>query len=76
MKKNKQVAHLKYEPEADVLSWEISSLPIDYAAEMGSVIVHFSKKNVPVLIEILNASQWLKQSEKAFKTRRPVAVPA
>lgn len=67
---------MKYDPEADVLSWEVSGSKIDHAVEMGNVIVHFSPKNLPVLFEILNASGWLKQSEKAFKTKRPVAVPA
>ena len=59
-----------------MLSWEISDAKIDHAVEMGKMIVHFSPKNIPVLLEILDASGWLKQSEKAFKTRRPVAVPA
>jgi uncharacterized protein YuzE len=76
MKKNKQIARIKYEPEADVLSWEVSGASIDSASEIGNVIVHFSKKNIPVFIEILDASHWLKQSEKAFRTKRSVAVPA
>lgn len=67
---------MKYDPEADVLSWELSGAKIDHAAEMGKMIVHFSPKNIPVLLEILDASGWLKQSEKAFKTRRSIAVPA
>jgi len=47
---------MKYDPEADVLSWEISNAKIDHAVEMGNAIVHFSPKNIPVLFEILNAT--------------------
>lgn len=67
---------MKYDPEADVLSWELSGAKIDHAVEMGKMIVHFSPKNIPVLLEILDASWWLKQSEKAFRAKRPIAVPA
>ena len=76
MKNHKKQAFIKYDQEADVLSWEISNSKIDHAVEMGNAIVHFSPKNIPVLLEILNASGWLKQSEKAVKTQRPVMVPA
>ena len=50
MNKKINKIELRYEPEADVLSWEINSDPIDYAKEMGNIVVHFSKKNIPVLI--------------------------
>lgn len=76
MQNHKKQAYMKYDPEADVLSWELSGAQIDHAVEMGKMIVHFSPKNVPVLLEILDASGWLKQSEKVFKTRRPLMVPA
>jgi hypothetical protein len=53
---------ISYEPEADVLTWEISrDAAIDSAREVGNVVIHVTKHNVPVLIEILNASQ-LKRS--------------
>ncbi|MDO8436357.1 MAG: DUF2283 domain-containing protein [bacterium] len=57
--KNKNKVKLSYEPEADVLMWEITDKPIDYAKEIGNVIVHFTKNNTPVLIEILEASKFL-----------------
>lgn len=53
---------VNYEPEADVMSWEISTRPIDYAEEAGSFIVHYSKDHIPVLVEILDASRFLNQS--------------
>lgn len=56
---------ISYEPEADVLSVEISrEAPIDFAKELGNVVVHFTKHNVPVLIEVLNASQFVTQVAK------------
>ncbi len=60
MNKKINKIELRYEPEADVLSWEINSDPIDYAKEMGNIVVHFSKKNIPVLIEILEAKKFLR----------------
>ncbi len=54
-KSYQQVMH--YEPEADVLSWELSDQAIDSARETGNLVVHFSKDQVPVLIEVLEASE-------------------
>ncbi|MBI3589059.1 MAG: DUF2283 domain-containing protein [Candidatus Liptonbacteria bacterium] len=61
--KNKNKAKISYEPEADVLTWEITNQPIDSAKEIGNIVVHFTKKNVPVLIEILEASQFLSKAK-------------
>lgn len=55
---------ISYDPDADVLSWEINDKPIAYAREMGSVIVHFSGGHVPVLIEVLEAGKFLAKSKK------------
>ena len=57
--KNKERAKISYEPEADVLMWEITNKPVDFATEIGNVVVHFTKHNIPVLIEILEASKFL-----------------
>ena len=66
---------IKYDPEADVLSWDITKKgKIDYASELGNVIVHFSKKNIPLLIEVLEASKLLKQSEKTIERAREMAL--
>ncbi len=50
---------LRYDREEDILTIETSSEKIDFAEELGHVIVHFSKGNKPVLLEILNASDFL-----------------
>lgn len=49
----------KYNPESDVLAITISKTPFDHAQEMGDFIVHFSKKDKPVYVEILNAHRFL-----------------
>lgn len=64
--KKKQHKKISYEKEADVLRVELSSSPIDYAEEFGPFVVHFSKKKVPVYMELLDASRFLKESERAF----------
>ncbi|MDO8621755.1 MAG: DUF2283 domain-containing protein [bacterium] len=50
---------LQYEPEADVLSVEYARrTPIDHAMEVGNLVIHVSRNGSPVLVEILNASQF------------------
>ena len=56
---SKQKNKISYEPQADVLMWEISDKPIDYAKEVGNVVVHFTKNNAPVLIEFLEATKFV-----------------
>ena len=63
---NKKFQHtsiaIKYEPEADVLWWETSKGKIDHAEEWGNMVVHFDKKNTPVMVEILEAKKFLQNS--------------
>lgn len=54
-----------YDPDADVLALRREKdVKIDHAEEMGDFVVHFSKQQVPVLIEILNASSVIAESNK------------
>ncbi len=53
---------MSYDRQVDVLLVEVSKQPIDYAEEMGSVIVHFTKQHKPVALEILDASQFVTQA--------------
>lgn len=65
-----KASKISYEPEADVLTWEISDKkPIDFAREVGNVVVHFTKHNIPVLIEILEASSFLAEAERLVTPR-------
>ena len=75
MKKEK--TKIKYDPDADVLSMELSGgMKIDYATEAGNFVVHFSKKNIPVLVEVLQATQFLKNSNKEVMHTSPMAARA
>ena len=56
-------AKISYERQADVLTWKIKGDPIDYASEIGNVVVHFTKNNRPVLIEFLEASKFFRKAE-------------
>ncbi len=57
---------ITYDPDADVLSMEVSGkAKIDHASEVGNFIVHVSKSGQPVLVEMLNAGATLKSSNQA-----------
>lgn len=53
---------VRYSPHEDILMYEVSKAKIDYAEEVGDIIVHYSKRGKPVLLEIFNAVEFLKQS--------------
>lgn len=63
--------HMNYDPQVDVLLVEVSKQPIDHAEEMGPVIVHFSKRDKPVALEILDASQFVTKATAASLLTRP-----
>lgn len=60
---------MSYEAEADVLRIEASPKPIEYAAEIGNMVVHFSPQGIPVYFEILEASKFLKRAWKLVPRR-------
>lgn len=57
---------IKYNKQDDVMMVELNKKPIDYAEQSGDLIVHFSLKNEAVLLEILNASDFLTSASKAL----------
>lgn len=74
MPNQRKKTNVSYEPETDVLSWEVSREPIDYAQEAGNMVVHFSKNHVPVFIELLEASKFFTKTEKLVHGRKPSMV--
>ena len=64
MRKNQKESSVTYDPESDVLAWEISDKPITYAKEIGTMIVHFTSGHAPVLIEVLEASKLVPNPER------------
>lgn len=52
----------RYDKEDDVLMIWFSKKPIDDAKQSKNIITHYSVKKEVVLVEILNASTFLKHS--------------
>ncbi len=67
---NNNKTKISYEPEGDVLRLETSKKPIDYATEIGDVVVHFSADGLPVYFEILNASLFLKKAGRVVAPKK------
>jgi len=61
---------LSYEPEADVLAWEVTKQPIDYAEEVGNVVIHYSKKHSGFNGNPRSQQVFIK-SEKTGEFRKP-----
>lgn len=47
-----------------MLRVEVAQGTIDYATEVGNIVVHFSKRGLPLYLEILDATKFLRQSTK------------
>ena len=68
---------VSYNREEDIMMLEISSAKIDFAEEMGPIIVHFSDERKPVLLEILDASEFIAVVAKSTirsKDEEPIEV--
>lgn len=50
---------IKYDEEVDIVIIELSEEDVDYAKEAENMIIHFSKEGRPVLVEILDASEFI-----------------
>ena len=50
-----------YDPEANIISWEVAKGKISHAREFGNLVVHLSSAGKPLLIEILDASKFVGQ---------------
>jgi len=71
---NKTATKISYEPEADVLTYELTNQPIDYAKEIGNVVVHFTKDNTPVLVELLEARSFFSDAKKLLQQKQRAAM--
>ena len=60
---------LKRDIEADIIYLEVGKGPIEYAKNTGNIVVHFSKDNVPVFIEILGAHGFAGKMGKVMKVK-------
>ena len=66
---------VRYSKDVDALLVELSSKPIDYAEEAGQFIVHFDKKGEPVLLEILDAKNFLLGSLASLMKETEASLP-
>ncbi|MCL0079683.1 DUF2283 domain-containing protein [Dehalococcoidia bacterium] len=66
---------IRYSGDADVLLIELSDKSIDYAEEEGQMIIHFSKDGQPVLLEILEAKDFMLSSLSSVMKEKEVALP-
>jgi uncharacterized protein YuzE len=57
---------IRYDREEDIVTFDVSSENIDYAEEIGPIIVHFSKHGKPVLLEILDASEFIAETNRVM----------
>lgn len=57
---------VKYNKQDDILMIEFNNKPIDFAEQSGDVIAHFSPKRELVLLEILDASIFLKKTSQVL----------
>jgi len=55
---------VRYDRETDITLVELSKEKIDHAEEMDNLIIHFTKDNKPVALEILNSSNFLSELTK------------
>ena len=58
--------NFKYSQQDDILMLELSNKPIDYAEQSDNMIVHFSQQRKAALLEVLEASKFLKQASKSL----------
>ncbi|MGN6716973.1 MAG: DUF2283 domain-containing protein [Candidatus Binatia bacterium] len=56
---------IRYNRNEDILVLEVSKASIDHAEESGPIIAHFSADDRLVLLEILEASNFLANLRKA-----------
>lgn len=50
---------MKYDREKDILLIELNDGKVDHAEESENIIMHFSEDKKPVLLEILDATDFL-----------------
>jgi uncharacterized protein YuzE len=66
---------ISYDREKDILTLELDmQARIDHAEQTGSVIVHLSQDDHPVLLEILKASEFLSSLVRAAARAEPVTM--
>lgn len=58
------IMRVSYDRETDIMLVEASKGKIDFAEEIENIIIHFTKDKKPVLLEIMNASEFISSISK------------
>lgn len=66
---------IRYSKDVDALLVEFSDKQIDYTEEEGQMIIHFSKDGEPVLLEILDAKDFILNALSSVVKEKEVALP-
>jgi uncharacterized protein YuzE len=66
---------IKYSKDVDVLLIELSDKPIDHAEEEGQIIIHLTKEGEPVILEILDAKEFVLSSVSSLLRETEVLLP-
>lgn len=65
-----------FDPEANIMMFTVGTGEITHAKEKNGIIIHMTSANVPVLIEILDASKFIGSFSKlADRRNNPQAAP-
>jgi len=66
---------ISYDRDVDILMIQVGEEKVEYAEEMDGIIVHFTKEDRPILIEILDASDFITSLNKvAIQSKEPEMV--
>jgi len=65
---------IRYSKDVDILIIELSDKSIDYAEEEWQIIIHFTKDGEPVLIEILDAKEFIMNSLSSLLKEEEVSI--
>jgi hypothetical protein len=66
---------MRYSKDVDILTVKLSDEPIDNAEDSGQFIVHFTKDNEPVLLEIQGAKDFVLESLHTLFKETESATP-
>jgi hypothetical protein len=69
------MAKVRYSKDVDALLIELSTQPVEYAEESGQFIVHFSKEGQPVILEIMDAKNFLLGSLSSLMKDTEASIP-
>lgn len=69
------MSKIRYSKDVDVLLVELSDEQVDYAEESGPVVVHFSRDDRPVLLEIFNAREFVMGSLSSLLRDTEATLP-